>query len=111
MEVDIKCMECGRGTRNFELGKIFYDLDDDNSIILAKDKIICPKCRKDISNKKCMVKSHELFMKLFTASICRTTWMPTPKHLKNAIQVKNLETKKNKLQFESVLNLVKKFRR
>ena len=32
MESDIKCMECGKGTRHFELGHIVYDANNPTDI-------------------------------------------------------------------------------
>ncbi len=60
METDIKCGECCKGTRHFKLGKIFYSTDNLSETIMGKNRTICPKCKKDISNKKCLVKTHEI---------------------------------------------------
>lgn len=83
MEMGIKCSECGKGTRNFELGEIFYLADNASKSIIVKDAIICPKCSKNISNEQCMVKENDLLMKFVTANICLSCG-EVPKHLQGA---------------------------
>lgn len=82
-EDGIECYECGKGTRNFELGDLFYCKDIDLGI-LVKNPIFCPKCNSDISDEKCLVKEHELLMKIVTANLCASSKMKIPKHLKGS---------------------------
>src|SRR3989338_5136497 len=56
MEIEIKCLECGKRTRRFEMGPAAFTADGGKEII-SKDKIICPKCKKDISNGSCITPS------------------------------------------------------
>ena len=44
MEIDIKCLECGKGTRNFQLGNLFYCLKRPTETAVIKEVIFCPKC-------------------------------------------------------------------
>ena len=76
-------MECGKGTLKFELGEIYYLLDKPLASIIVKNKIICPKCKKDISDEKCMVKQNYLLMKFITANISLDCG-GIPPHLKGA---------------------------
>jgi len=83
MEMDIKCSECGKGTRNFELGEMLYLPENVSETLIVKNDIMCPKCRKDISDEKCLVKTNELLMRLVTANICLSL-DDVPKHLQGA---------------------------
>jgi hypothetical protein len=62
----VKCLECGKRTMNFELGDVFYRVDDKSSTkgekdVLVKDPIVCPKCKKDISDGKFEISSSNFF--------------------------------------------------
>ena len=83
MQIDIKCLECGKGTRGFELGEVFYLPEKPSETLAVKNTITCPKCRKDISNGNCMVKINEFLMRLVTANICLSVG-EMPKHLQGA---------------------------
>ena len=87
MEMDIKCLECGKGTRKVELGYIFYLPENASETLIVKNDIICPKCRKDISDEKCLVKTNELLMMLVTANICMSL-DGVPKHLQGAFPLR-----------------------
>mgnify|MGYP001567293620 CR=1 FL=1 len=56
MELEIKCLECGKRTRRFEIGPAVFTADGCKEILL-RDPIICPKCKHDISNGKCITPS------------------------------------------------------
>jgi len=56
MEIEIKCLECGKRTRRFEVGHAAFTMDGGKEIIL-KDTIICQKCKKDISDGSCVTPS------------------------------------------------------
>lgn len=83
MEIDIKCSECGKGTRKVELGDIFYLPENASDSLIVKNHITCPKCKNDISDEKCIVKTNELLMRLATANICLSL-DDVPKHLQGA---------------------------
>lgn len=88
----IKCMECGKRTMNYELGDVFYRVDDKSSTkgendVLVKDPVICPKCKKDISDEKFEISSSDFFLAMITAGICRIGQLKgheieTPAHLR-----------------------------
>ena len=108
MQTDVKCMECGKGTRNFELGEIFYLPDKASETIIVKDAIVCPKCGNDISNEKCMVKANELLMRFITANLCISSG-DVPKHLKGAYQLKERDYELIKNKCKAKPKLVEKF--
>lgn len=76
---------------NFELGDVFYRVDDKSSAevendFIIKDPVVCPKCKKDISERKFEIKSTDIFIAMTTASICRIGQLKnqkfkTPAHL------------------------------
>ena len=108
MEIDIKCLECGKGTRNFELGEVFYLADNASKSIIIKNAIICPKCSRDISNGECMVRENELLMMFVTANLCISCG-DVPAHLKGAypLQKRDYEMIKNRCKAKP--KLVEKF--
>ncbi len=53
MELEIKCLECGKRTRRVEIGPAAFTMKKDSEILL-RDSIVCPKCKKDISHGKCI---------------------------------------------------------
>lgn len=87
MEIDIKCLECGKATRKFELGKMFYLPQNASDTLVVKNSIICPKCKKDISGERCIVKANELLMRLVTANICISVG-DLPPHLEGAFSIR-----------------------
>jgi len=68
MEIEIKCLECGKRTRRFEIGPAAFTADGGKEIIL-KDAIICPKCKKDISNERCITPSGMFMISLLGLTI------------------------------------------
>lgn len=84
-------MECGKRTMNYELGDVFYRLDDKSSTeggndVLVKDPVVCPKCKKDISDGKFEINSSDFFLIMITGGICRIGQLKghkieTPAHL------------------------------
>ncbi len=86
MEIDIKCAECGKMTRNFELGKLFYIHDRIKESVIIQDSLICPKCKKDISNEKCLIKENYFFMRLVAANVCLSIG-EMPDHLRDALPI------------------------
>ena len=107
MQIDIKCSLCGKGTRNFELGEIFYLADDVSKSIIVKDTIICPKCSKDISNGQCMIRENELLMRLVTANLCLSDG-DVPNHLQGAFPLNKKDYRFVNDKCKSRLKLVRK---
>ena len=57
------------GTRNLELGKVFAFPGRKKDVFMARDSVTCPKCKKDVSDKRFAVKEHELYFRLAAATI------------------------------------------
>ena len=108
MEANIKCFECEKITRNLELGKLFYLKDNPSKSLIVKDKIICPKCKKDISDNKCIVKSNELLMKFITANLSISSGS-VPNYLKGAYPLMEQDYYLIQKKCFSKLRLVKRF--
>jgi hypothetical protein len=90
MEAEIKCLECGRITRHFELGQIFYDVEKSLSSVVVKESIVCPKCKADISQRKCAVKTSYFFGGIIAANIFSTDneFLPLPRHLQGVFPLR-----------------------
>ncbi|MBI2670752.1 hypothetical protein HYX18_02140 [Candidatus Woesearchaeota archaeon] len=69
MEIDIKCVRCGKATRYFNLGRIYYEIENPSQRVAVENSIICPKCKEDISRGQCLVKLHYFMMSLLTANM------------------------------------------
>ncbi len=69
MIIDIKCLKCGKGTRDYDLGTVFVFNSDTEDCILVKNPVICPKCKRDVSDRKFAVKRHEFWPMVFAASL------------------------------------------
>ncbi|MCZ7402871.1 MAG: hypothetical protein O8C61_11680 [Candidatus Methanoperedens sp.] len=102
----IKCMECGKRTMNYELGDVFYRLDDKSSTerendVLVKDPVVCPKCKKNISDGKFEINSTDFHLAMITASICRIGQLKghkfaTPAHLRGGYSLNPADFEKMK---------------
>ncbi len=101
MECDIKCLECGKGTMKFELGALVYEARN-SSLILVKDPIICPKCKKDISNRKCAVKLQDIMGKIIAANILDEI----PSHLQGSFPLSNADFRKARLFCKATLHVI-----
>ena len=108
MEIDIKCLECGKGTRNFQLGNLFYCLKRPTETAVIKEVIFCPKCKKDISNKKCLIKENDFLGKLLAISIISSI-EKLPSHLKYTFCINEEDHKKIKENCKTSPNFVRKF--
>ena len=108
MEIDIKCMECNRQTRNFELGKLFYVLEKPTIRTLIENQNTCPKCKHDLSNKRFMIKESDLMLSLLTTGICQKI-NDMPPHLEGTFRIDEKEYNSIKGKCKSVPNLVEKF--
>jgi len=108
MKSDIKCLECGKMTRDFELGELICDLRKPSETIILKDAVTCPKCKKDISNEKFAIKENDILMKLVAANIS-TSIGDVPKHLRRAYCLETKAYNQHKSLFKSKPKLVDKF--
>lgn len=108
MQIDIKCLECGKGTRGFELGEMFYLPEKPSETLTVKNAITCPKCKKDISDEKCMVKINELLMRIVTANICLSAG-DVPPHLQGAYPLRTRDYDLVKDNCQTRLKLADRF--
>ncbi len=102
----IKCMECGKRTMNFELGDVFYKVDEEKPTegeieVLVKDRVVCPKCKKDVSDGRFEISSKDFLLTMITASICRLGKLrgqrfETPSHLKGGYSLNVADFEKMK---------------
>ena len=90
MNIEIKCLECGRRTRNFEIGPAVYAVEYDDELLL-KNNIFCPKCKKDISYGKCVISAGEFFLSMTALAIGKLAKSENnfkiPEYLKNILIV------------------------
>lgn len=68
MDLEIKCLECGKRTRHFEIGPAVFTPDGEKEILL-RDNIICQKCKKDISKGKCVTPSGMFMISLMAITM------------------------------------------
>lgn len=68
MDLEIKCLDCDKRTRRFEIGPVVFT-PEDNREILLRDNIICPKCKKDISEGKCVTPSGMFMISLMAITM------------------------------------------
>ncbi len=85
MQLEIKCNICGKRTRNFELGIVFYCFSTETFLAYTRDAIICPKCNQNISDRNCLVKGNYLGLSALTAKVCVSARVDLPAHLQNGI--------------------------
>lgn len=113
MRVEIKCLECGKRTRNFELGPAAYSMEGGGEIIL-RDEIVCSKCGKNISHEKCVALGGEAVINLTAWMIAKIAekegMMPFPPHLRDMIILSKEDCSKLKKQSKGVVKLVTSFR-
>ena len=112
MQIEIKCLECGKRTRYFEIGPAAYTMEGGDEIIL-RDKIFCPKCKKEINNGKCVALSGELMISLMALTIGmigeKEGNFEIPPHLRRMALVSKENFNKLKEQSKRAITLVTKF--
>lgn len=113
MEIEIKCLECGKRTRRFEIGPAAYNVESISDEILLKDRIICPKCKKDISDGKCVAQRGEFMISLMAITIGlianKEDSFELPNHLRRFAPANNEQYNKLKEQSHARIRLVDKF--
>ena len=87
MEIDLKCDLCKKITTHVELGRVFYLPSDIARSAIFEEAVICPKCRKDISNQQFLLKEHEFMMLLGFGSMFLMMNESLPEHLQGAYAV------------------------
>jgi len=108
MKLEIKCLECGKRTRHFEISPAVYTMKGDMGILL-RNSITCPKCKKDISNGKCITPSG-MFMISLTALMMamigeKEGCFQLPSHLKGMAIVTKENYDKLKKQSKASIKL------
>ena len=93
MHIDINCLECGKGTLKYVLGKSFYTLLDIEGSVIIKKRVLCSKCKKDISDKKFAIRGSEFMIKLLAANMSGALGESCPKHLRGATAVNQSDYK------------------
>ena len=90
MELEIKCLECGKRTRRFEMGPAVFTPGGCEEILL-KDAITCPKCKRDISHEKCVTPSGMFMITLMAIAIGmkgkKDGYFNLPSHLRGLVIV------------------------
>ena len=110
MQADIKCADCGKMTLHFELGELYYDVNKPSTTVVVKNEIICPKCKKNISDKKCLVKENDFLMSLVAANISLGMKdFGVPSYLRGAIPLGKQQHSIIVPQCKAQLQLVEKF--
>jgi len=102
MELEIKCLECNKRTRRFEMGPAVFTMGGYKEILL-RDPIICPKCKKDIGNGKCITPSGMFMISLMAITMemmagKESNYFELPPHLKGMgiVSKENYEVLKKK---------------
>ena len=113
MRADIKCADCGKMTRHVELGELYYDIDDALQTVVVKERIGCPKCKADISDRRYMVKKNYFFMRIFAANFLlmgeAEERFTVPQHLQGVIPLEKQQHNIIAPQCKARLQFVKKF--
>lgn len=91
---------------SYELGDVFYRVDDKSSNegendVLVKNPVVCPKCKKDISDRKFEINSRDFLLAMITAGICRIGQLKgheieTPAHLRGGYSLNPADFEKMK---------------
>ncbi len=85
METDITCLECGRGTLRFNLGQVYYSPEIEHGNILVAKAVICPKCGKDVSDKRFAVNGPRVMAGILAAMISLSIRETVPPHLRGIV--------------------------
>ncbi len=112
MNLEIKCLECTQRTRHFEIGPAAYTPNGDQGILL-RDNIICPKCKKDISEGKCITPSGIFMISLMAITMKMMaekddSHFELPPHLRNMAVVSKENYEFLKKQSKASIKLVAK---
>jgi hypothetical protein len=114
MKIEIKCLECGKRTRHFEIGPAAFTRDGGEEITL-RDNIICPKCKKDISNGKCVAPSGEFLLSMIALTMGmigeKEGNFKIPPHLRGMALVTKENFDKLKMESGGTIKLVTALRR
>jgi hypothetical protein len=85
MQATILCLECNKQTVHFELGQILYCQQTPTESFLVKNRILCPKCKKDVSDQRFAIGERETLMQLIVVNMLMASKEPVPSHLRGVI--------------------------
>lgn len=114
MRITIKCLECGRKTREFEIGEVFYKPKKPLTSIIVKESVFCPKCKKDLSKEKFTVSKNDILLSFIAVDVCLISQaksphgLKIPEHLQGIRPLTNSQLKKIKPYCKSKPKLVDK---
>lgn len=112
MELEIKCMECGKRTRHFEIGPAAFTAGEGEKEVIVRDSIVCPKCKKDISNGKCVTGGGQFLISLIALAAGmlgeREGTFKVPPHLRNMALVSKENYEILRKQSKASIKLVEK---
>ena len=94
------------------MGTVFHSINNPVESVLILEPIFCPKCEKNISGEKCLIKRNEFGFSLAAANILRLTDKKSadiPQHLQNAFCVTQQDFEQLKRICNSKPKLVQKF--
>ena len=109
MKADIKCLECGKMTRHVEPGRLFYTTAKPSERVIIENAVICPKCKKDLSGERFLLKKNYFMISLLAANVCLSIGEKVPEHLAGAFPVTQHDYDLLKLRCKSRPQLVGKF--
>ena len=111
MELEIKCLECRKRTRRFEIGPAVFTPGGCEEILL-KDAIICPKCKRDISHEKCVTPCGMFMISLMAIAIGmkgkKDGYFNLPSHLRGIVIVTKENYDELKKQSKASIKLANK---
>ena len=99
---------------HFEIGPAAYSKEGGDEIIL-RDKIFCPKCKKEISDGQCIALSGELMMSMIAMTVVRIAGengksFKMPQHLQGIAIVSKDNLDKLKMESNGIIKLVASFK-
>lgn len=106
MRIGIKCAECGKITRKYDIGGVIYCVGNPSSEIVITNKITCPKYKKDISEGKCIVKRFDFMMRCITANMCLMAKSKVPEHLQMSMPANKEDFEIYKKQYSGRLKII-----
>lgn len=111
MKLEIKCLECSKRTKRFEIGPAAFASDGVREILL-KDNLICPKCKRDISEGKCITHGGIFMISLMAITMSRIGEKEGSSHVPEHLRGMAIVTKENydrlKVQSKASIKLVEK---
>ena len=89
MEIDIKCRYCQKRTLKVIFPTLYLFIKSEETRLFAPGSINCPKCKKDISNKGCLIKKNDFLLRVLTANVSKEAGLGIPTHLQGVNTINN----------------------